>query len=119
MSGQPAGLDLFGEPTEQQWFIFYARAISYERQDMWPEAEADFRRALELNPEQPQVLNYLGYSLVEKQEKLDEALDMIERAVAARPDSGSSTPMACGRVPVRSSCRDRSGSSDASAACPG
>ncbi|SDI47756.1 tetratricopeptide repeat protein [Lutimaribacter saemankumensis] len=81
-------LDLFGEPTEQQWFIFYARAISYERQDMWPEAEADFRRALELNPEQPQVLNYLGYSLVEKHEKLDEALDMIERAVAARPDSG-------------------------------
>ncbi|SDN53922.1 Tetratricopeptide repeat-containing protein [Lutimaribacter pacificus] len=81
-------LELFGEPTEQQWFILYARAISYERQDMWEEAEADFRRALELNPEQPQVLNYLGYSLVEKQQKLDEALDMIERAVAARPDSG-------------------------------
>jgi tetratricopeptide (TPR) repeat protein len=41
-----------------------------------------------LRPEQPQVLNYRGYSLVEKQIKLDEALDMIERAVAARPDSG-------------------------------
>ena len=48
----------------------------------------DVRKALELNPDQPQVLNYLGYSLVEKQIKLDEALDMIERAVAARPDSG-------------------------------
>ena len=81
-------LELFGEPGPDQWFIFYARAISHERQDEWPEAEADFRRALELNPEQPQVLNYLGYSLVEKQQKLDEALDMIERAVAARPDSG-------------------------------
>ncbi|MEP4196684.1 MAG: tetratricopeptide repeat protein [Aliishimia sp.] len=71
-----------------KWFLYYARAISHERRDMWEEAEADFRSALELEPEQPQVLNYLGYSLVEKQINLDEALDMIERAVAARPDSG-------------------------------
>ncbi|WP_089881120.1 tetratricopeptide repeat protein [Citreimonas salinaria] len=83
-----AAIDRIDEIGERQWFLFYARAISYERQDMWEQAEADFRRALELNPEQPQVLNYLGYSLVEKQQKLDEALDMIERAVAARPDSG-------------------------------
>jgi tetratricopeptide (TPR) repeat protein len=81
-------LDRIDEIGERQWFLFYARAITYERRDMWDEAEADFRRALELNPDQPQVLNYLGYSLVEKQMKLDEALDMIERAVAARPDSG-------------------------------
>lgn len=74
--------------TRGKWFLHYARAISYERQDKWEEAEADFRAALELEPEQPQVLNYLGYSLVEKQIKLDEALDMIERAVAGRPDSG-------------------------------
>lgn len=79
---------LFGEPTEREWFLFYARAIAYERQGLWDEAEADFRKALELNPEQPQVLNYLGYSLVEQKVKLDEALDMIERAVAARPNSG-------------------------------
>jgi len=72
----------------RQWFLFYARAISHERLDNWEAAEADFRKALELNPEQPQVLNYLGYSLVEKQIKLGEALEMIERAVAARPDSG-------------------------------
>lgn len=70
------------------WFLFYARAISQERQGNWAEAEADFRAALEINPNQPQVLNYLGYSLVEKKTKLDEALDMIERAVAASPDSG-------------------------------
>ena len=75
-----------GSPAE--WFLHYARGISRERLKDWDEAEADFRAALELNPEQPQVLNYLGYSLVERQEKLDEALDMIERAVAARPDSG-------------------------------
>ncbi len=70
------------------WFLYYARAISHERQGNWEEAEADFRAALEINPGQPQVLNYLGYSLVEKQIKLEEALEMIERAVAASPDSG-------------------------------
>ncbi len=70
------------------WFLHYARGISHERLKNWNNAEADFRKALELNPDQPQVLNYLGYSLVERREKLDEALDMIERAVAARPDSG-------------------------------
>lgn len=81
-------LEFTEEGAPSQWFLLYARGISHERQGAWPEAEADFRKALELNPEQPQVLNYLGYSLVEKQEKLDEALDMIQRAVASRPDSG-------------------------------
>jgi tetratricopeptide (TPR) repeat protein len=81
-------LSLYPSEEQNQWFIYYARAIAHERQDVWDKAEADFRKALELNPDQPQVLNYLGYSLVEKQVKLDEALDMIERAVAARPDSG-------------------------------
>lgn len=70
------------------WFLLYARGISLERLDQWDRAEADFRAALVLNPGRPEVLNYLGYSLVEKQIKLDEALDMIERAVAARPESG-------------------------------
>ncbi|WP_246058888.1 tetratricopeptide repeat protein [Shimia litoralis] len=79
---------LFEKPNHNQWFILYARGISHERLGNWEQSEADFRKALELNPEQPQVLNYLGYSLVEKQVKLDEALSMIERAVAARPDSG-------------------------------
>ncbi|WGW04838.1 tetratricopeptide repeat protein [Tropicibacter oceani] len=81
-------LDLFTEVTERQWFLYYARGICFERSDQWDKAEADFRKALELSPEQPNVLNYLGYSLVEKKIKLDEALDMIERAVAAQPNSG-------------------------------
>lgn len=83
-----AAIELTAENSGANWFLHYARGISYERLKNWDGAEADFRRALELNPDQPQVLNYLGYSLVERQEKLDEALDMIERAVAARPDSG-------------------------------
>ncbi len=81
-------LELYQAQENDQWFVHYARAIAHERKGDWPPAEADFRAALELNPEQPQVLNYLGYSLVEKQLKLDEALDMIERAVAAEPNSG-------------------------------
>ncbi|MFK7877722.1 MAG: tetratricopeptide repeat protein [Paracoccaceae bacterium] len=84
-----AALDLTPDDTARgKWFLYYARAISFERQGAWDKAEADFRAALKLDPNQPQVLNYLGYSLVEKQIKLDEALDMIERAVAARPQSG-------------------------------
>ncbi|MEM7076176.1 MAG: tetratricopeptide repeat protein [Pseudomonadota bacterium] len=83
-----AALSLYNETGTEQWFVFYARAISHERLGNWDAAEKDFRRALELNPEHPQVLNYLGYSLVEKQIKLDEALGMIERAVQRQPNSG-------------------------------
>ncbi|MGR3503173.1 tetratricopeptide repeat protein [Pseudaestuariivita sp.] len=76
------------ENDEPNWFVYYTRGIVHERTDGWPQAEADFRRALEINPDQPQVLNYLGYSLVEKRIKLDEALGMIETAVEKRPNSG-------------------------------
>lgn len=81
-------LDIANEPIADDWFVFYARGICYERTDRWDEANADFRMALKLNPNQPQVLNYLGYSLLEKNIKLDEALDMIERAVLAVPNDG-------------------------------
>jgi len=81
-------ISLYDSRGTEQWFVHYARAISYERLGIWEQAETDFRKALELNPDHPQVLNYLGYSLVEKQIKLDEALSMIERAVERQPDSG-------------------------------
>jgi Flp pilus assembly protein TadD len=64
------------------------RGISHERLDQWEQAEADFRKALELQPGQALVLNYLGYSLVEKNMKIDEARAMIEEAVAGDPDNG-------------------------------
>jgi len=70
------------------WQLWFARAVAHERSGDWPPAEADFRAALEVEPDQPTVLNYLGYSLVERQEKLDEALEMIQRAVAGEPMSG-------------------------------
>lgn len=83
-----AVLDLVDADLPRYWFIHYARAICFHQLDDWDPAEADFRRALELNPEQPNVLNYLGYSLVEQRRSFDEALGMIQRAVAARPESG-------------------------------
>lgn len=76
------------EPGVQHWTIVYSRGVSHERAGNWPKAEADFRQALALNPDQPQVLNYLGYSFVDRGENLDEALQLIERAVAAEPQSG-------------------------------
>lgn len=81
-------LDRVGTVNPSHWVLFYSRGITHEREKRWEKADADFRKALELNPDQPLVLNYLGYSLVERGEKLDEALGMIQRAVAAQPDSG-------------------------------
>jgi len=77
------------EPAEgRYWSLFYSRGISLERSGQWPRAETDFLRALELQKDQPLVLNYLGYSWVEKREHLDKALKMIERAVELRPNDG-------------------------------
>jgi tetratricopeptide (TPR) repeat protein len=83
-----AAIDLLPEASPEHWILFFYRGIAHEQSKDWTPAEADFRRALDLNPTQPQVLNYLGYGLVDRGEKLDEALGMIEKAVAADPDKG-------------------------------
>ncbi|QPC94189.1 tetratricopeptide repeat protein [Mesorhizobium sp. INR15] len=75
-------------PTAANWNIFYQRGISYERLKEWPKAEPNFLKALELFPDQPQVLNYLGYSWVDKNMKLKEGLAMIQKAVDLRPSDG-------------------------------
>lgn len=82
-------LELYDDTSNVKWFIHYTRGISQHQLDEWPGAEVDFRAALALRPDQPQVLNYLGYSLVERGEKMDEALAMIETAAAALPDNGA------------------------------
>jgi Flp pilus assembly protein TadD len=81
-------IDLIKTPVPQNWPLFFSRGIAHEQMGDFAFAEADFRQALALNPNQPAVLNYLGYSLVDRGEKLDEALGMIKRAVAAQPESG-------------------------------
>ena len=75
-------------PKQGDWTIFFQRGIAYERLKKWDQAEPNFKKALELNPEQPQVLNYLGYSWVDMNRNLEEGLDMIRRAVELRPDDG-------------------------------
>ncbi len=77
-----------GAPKPPHWVIYYSRGIAFERTGQMNKAEADMRLALTLNPDQPQVLNYLGYAFVDANRNLEEALGMIERAVAARPDDG-------------------------------
>jgi tetratricopeptide (TPR) repeat protein len=71
-----------------QWSLYFYRGVTHEREGRWEQAEADFRKALELNPGEARVLNYLGYSFVEMNRNLEEALEMIELAVRNRPNDG-------------------------------
>ncbi len=73
--------------TESLWPILFLRGISFERSKDWKLAEADFISALELSPNQPQILNYMGYSLLERKEKLDQAMRMISLAAEKAPNS--------------------------------
>jgi tetratricopeptide (TPR) repeat protein len=79
---------LVPNPSRADWSLFYFRGITYERIKEWPKAEADFKKALELYPDQPLVLNYLGYSWIDMGMNLDEAMAMIRKAVALRPNDG-------------------------------
>ncbi|RUU75432.1 tetratricopeptide repeat protein [Mesorhizobium sp. M7A.F.Ca.MR.362.00.0.0] len=81
-------VEVLKAPTAANWNIFYQRGIAYERLKEWPKAEPNFRKALELFPDQPQVLNYLGYSWVDMNMNLKEGLAMIQKAVDLRPSDG-------------------------------
>jgi tetratricopeptide (TPR) repeat protein len=82
------GLATMPTPDKSAWTLFYFRGICYERSKQWPKAEADLKKALELFPDQPHVLNYLGYSWIDKGMNLDEGMRMITRAVEQRADDG-------------------------------
>ena len=81
-------VDIYRENNNVSWVVLYARGITHERLQEWDKAESDFRNALTINPDQANVLNYLGYSLIDRGEKLDEAMTMIEKAVRLQPESG-------------------------------
>ncbi len=76
------------KPERKHWSVYYYRGIARERLKTWPEAEADFRKALELSPDEASVLNYLGYSLIDMNMKLDEAIAMVKKAVETKPNDG-------------------------------
>jgi tetratricopeptide (TPR) repeat protein len=83
------GIDALPDANEKtNWVYYYYRGICEERSKQWSKAEADMRKALDLQPEQPHVLNYLGYSWVDQGINLDEGMKMIKRAVDQRPDDG-------------------------------
>ncbi len=76
------------KPEKRHWTYFYARGTSYERLKRWPAAEADLQKALQLHPDQPLVLNYLGYSWIDQNRNLKQGMALIEKAVALKPDDG-------------------------------
>jgi tetratricopeptide (TPR) repeat protein len=82
------GVDTITKPEKSNWVIYYFRGICFERSKQWAKAEADLKRALELFPDQPHVLNYLGYSWIDQGINLDEGMTMIKRAVEQRADDG-------------------------------
>lgn len=73
---------------ERHWSLYYARGIAYEQSGQWPLAQADLLKSLELRPDHPQVLNYLAYSWVDRNENLEQAKDMLIKAVSLRPRDG-------------------------------
>jgi len=76
------------EHLPERWTLFYDRGVALERSGQWPRAEGDLLHALKLKPDQPLVLNYLGYSWIDRGENLDRGLKMIEKAVELKPDDG-------------------------------
>jgi tetratricopeptide (TPR) repeat protein len=83
------GLKRLGaDPPAQFWSVYYSRGIAEEESNEWPAAETDLHHALALNPDNADVMNYLGYSLVERNQDLPEALKLIQRAVELQPENG-------------------------------
>ncbi len=76
-------------PSATDWPLFYDRGITYSESGNWPLAEADFENALKLQPNQPLVLNYLGYSWADRGERLTESREMLETAANLRPDDAA------------------------------
>ena len=79
---------LIPKPQKKDWVYWYNRGTSFERLKQWPRAEADLLKALQLAPDQPLVLNYLGYSWIDQNMNLKKGLQLIEKAVELKPDDG-------------------------------
>ena len=82
------GIATLATAQKSNWIIYYYRGICYERAKKWDQAELDLKKSLELEPDQPHVLNYLGYSWVDQGVHLDEGMRMIRLAVEKKPDDG-------------------------------
>lgn len=76
------------QPESQHWSLYFARAVAYDGAKQWPKAEADLKTAVELSSDQATLLNYLGYSWVDRHIDVDKGLDLIRSAVEMRPNDG-------------------------------
>jgi tetratricopeptide (TPR) repeat protein len=79
---------MIGKAEERHWLLYYTRGIAYERAKRWDESEADLKQSLKLKPNNPSVMNYLAYSWVDRGVNVEQGLDMLKQAVAARPEDG-------------------------------
>ncbi len=78
-------------PKRGTWPLFYARGIAHDRAHDWRKAERDLQRAMELAPDQPYILNYLGYSWADQGNNLAKARVLIEKAMVLKPNDGAIT----------------------------
>ncbi|HYZ23753.1 MAG TPA: tetratricopeptide repeat protein [Rhodopila sp.] len=91
VSAYDRAISRIAQPAASDWVVFYDRGVAEEQSHQWPKAVADFKRALQLSPDQPFVLNYLGYSWADQGHHLQEARRMIELAAQRRPNDGAIT----------------------------
>lgn len=81
-------LDKLDPLPSKYWYVLYARGMSYERLKKFEQSDTDLLKALEFQPNEPYLLNYLGYSWADRDIKLDESLELIKQAQSLRPDDG-------------------------------
>ncbi len=78
---------LIQQDHSDSWFIIYLRGICYERSGNWQKAEIDFLKSLEIKSNSPNVLNYLAYGWIERNQKIQQSFEMLTKAYEANPDS--------------------------------
>ncbi len=81
--------DALAKKPNEKLFILFLRGDEFDREKMYDQAEAEFRKALEIDPKSPMVLNYLGYMLADNGQKLTEAMKLIREAVDLDPQNGA------------------------------
>ena len=80
------------EADKASWQLYYMRGVAEEQSGQWPAAETDMKKALELSPDEPDILNYLGYSWIDRGENLKEAMAMVQKARKAVAEAMDLTP---------------------------
>lgn len=81
-------IEISEKAKRPMWQLYFARGASYESLEQWDKAEADLLHALSLDANQPDVLNYLGYSWAEKGKNLATAREYVSRALRLAPNAG-------------------------------